>query len=74
MTKMPQAARLPTNGMSEMLLTVRNIAELDQCSVKSVRRAIAAGLLEVVRIGPGGRLLRVTRSIHEAYRRVQQAR
>jgi hypothetical protein len=50
------------------LFTVRKVAELDDCSEKTVRRAIKAGLLEVVRIGPGGRLLRVRPEAHEAYR------
>ncbi len=51
------------------LLTVRDIAELDNCSEKTVRRAIDAGLLEAVRIGPGGRLLRIDPAAHAAYRR-----
>lgn len=50
------------------LLTVKEVAALDQCSEKTVRRAIAAGLLAVVRIGPGGRLLRVDPAAHAAYR------
>ena len=50
------------------LLTVADIAELDQCSEKTVRRAIKAGLLVAVRIGPGGRLLRISRRAHAAYR------
>lgn len=51
------------------LLTIKEIAELDRCSEKTVRRAIKAGLLSVLRIGPGGRLLRIPRDAHEAYRR-----
>ncbi len=54
---------------SEALLTVREIAELDGCSEKTVRRAISAGLLEVVRVGPGGRLVRIEPAAHRAYRR-----
>ena len=50
------------------LLTVKQVAELDNCSEKTVRRAIAAGLLEVVRVGPGGRLLRIDPAAHAAYR------
>lgn len=50
------------------LLTVKDVAELDACSEKTVRRAIAAGLLEVVRIGPGGRLIRIDPAAHAAYR------
>ena len=54
------------------LQTVKEIAILDHCSEKTVRRAIDAGLLQVLRIGPGGRLLRVTKGAHEAYRRTQR--
>ncbi len=45
------------------------VARLDGCSERTVRRAIKAGLLQAIRIGPGGRLLRVTREAHEAYRK-----
>ena len=54
------------------LLTVQEVAELDRCSVKTVRRAIDAGILQALRIGPGERLLRVTRQAHAAYRRAQR--
>lgn len=50
------------------LLTVREVAELDNCSEKTVRRAIAAGQLEALRVGPGGRLLRIDPAAHAAYR------
>lgn len=50
------------------LMTVKTVAELDGCSEKTVRRAIAAGLLEAVRVGPGGRLLRIEPAAHAAYR------
>ena len=53
---------------SEALLTVREVAELDNCSEKTVRRAIEAGLLDVVRVGPGGRLVRIEPAAHLAYR------
>lgn len=52
----------------EPLMTIREVAVLDHCSEKTVRRAIEAGLLEAVRLGPGGRLLRISRRVHEAYR------
>jgi excisionase family DNA binding protein len=54
------------------LLTVRQVAELDNCSEKTVRRAIATGLLEALRVGPGGRLLRVDPAAHAAYRYAQR--
>lgn len=54
-------------------LTVRDVAELDRCSEKTVRRAIAGGMLEASRIGPGQRLLRITREAHARYRRAQRA-
>lgn len=56
----------------EPLLTVKQVAALDGCSEKTVRRAIAAGLLDVVRIGPGGRLLRIEPAAHRAYRRTHR--
>lgn len=55
------------------LLTVRQIADLDGCSEKTVRRAIAAGLLDVVRIGPKGQLVRIEPAAHRAYRRAHRA-
>lgn len=58
----------PNPDWHRPLVTVRDIAELDRCSEKTVRRAIAAGLLEVVRIGPGGRLLRIDPAAHALYR------
>jgi excisionase family DNA binding protein len=57
-----KAERPPT------LLTVKQVAEFDQCSEKTVRRAITAGLLRVQRIGPGGRLIRIDPRDHAAYR------
>ncbi len=60
-------------GAEDVYLTVPEVAERDQCSEKTVRRAITAGLLEAVRIGPGGRLIRVSRKAHEAYRRARGA-
>ena len=57
----------------QQLLTVRQVADLDNCSEKTVRRAIKASLLEAVRIGPGNRLLRIHRAAHERYRRLCSA-
>lgn len=60
---------IPRNTPSpRRLLTVKDVAELDSCSEKTVRRAIEAGLLDVVRLGPGGRLLRIDPAAHAAYR------
>jgi excisionase family DNA binding protein len=50
------------------LLTVKQVAELDQCSEKTVRRAIKDGLLTALRVGPGGRLVRIGPAAHRAYR------
>ncbi len=50
------------------LYTVAEIARWDNVSEKTVRRAISAGLLKVVRVGPGGRLIRVHPTAHLAYR------
>ena len=57
-----------TTKMPRTLLTVKQIAALDNCSEKTVRRAIAGGLLEALRVGPGGRLLRIDPAAHAAYR------
>ncbi|MBV0914220.1 DNA-binding protein [Anianabacter salinae] len=51
------------------LKTVKDIALEDNVSEKTVRRAITAGLLEVIRVGPGGRLIRIHPDAHTAYRR-----
>lgn|GEM_PF-4455556 len=53
---------------AQQLLTVKQVAELDCCSEKTVRRAIDAGLLPALRVGPGGRLLRIDPASHAAYR------
>lgn len=70
--------RLKQNNPSEttigkddrQLLTVRQVAALDSCSKKTVYRAIKAGLLPVIRIGPGGKLIRITKAGHMAYRQM----
>ena len=49
-------------------MTVKDVALLDNCSEKTVRRAIDAGLLEAMRVGPGGRLIRIDPRAHNAYR------
>jgi excisionase family DNA binding protein len=71
MIRMHQTRRM-TNDADEVLLTVQEVAARDRCSEKTVRRAIGAGLLQAVRIGPGGRLLRISRAAHEAYRRAHR--
>ncbi|MFD1344559.1 helix-turn-helix domain-containing protein [Litorisediminicola beolgyonensis] len=53
------------------LLTVKDVARLDQVSEKTVRRAIAEGRLEVRRLGPSGRLIRIDPEAHSRYRRGQ---
>lgn len=59
----------PSNGGdSRQLLTVRQVATLDGTSEKTVRRAIKAGVLHAIRVGPGGKLLRISAAAHKAYR------
>lgn len=60
----------PNGGDSRQLLTVRQVATLDSCCEKTVRRAIKAGLLPVIRVGPGGKLIRITKAAHMAYRQM----
>lgn len=50
------------------LMTIAQVAKQDGCSEKTVRRAITAGLLEVIRIGPGGRAIRASVEAHLLYR------
>jgi excisionase family DNA binding protein len=65
------ATKTSQTRRAEALLTVADVARLDAVSEKTVRRAIAAGLLDVIRPGPGGRLVRIDPQAHEAYRRRQ---
>jgi len=62
----------PLTTEAEVLMSVREVAALDNCSEKTVRRAIDAGLLDAVRVGPGGRLIRIEPSAHRAYRRAHR--
>jgi len=62
----------PLTTEAEVLMSVREVARRDNCSEKTVRRAIAAGLLDVLRLGPGGRLIRIEPSAHRAYRRTHR--
>lgn len=64
---MPQNPNKKTD-QPRQLMTIKKVAELDDCSVKTVHRAISAGLLEVIRLGPGGRLIRIDPAAHAAYR------
>ena len=51
----------------EALLTVSEVAERLNCSSKTVRRLIVTGDLEAVRIGPAGRLVRVSEQALRIY-------
>jgi excisionase family DNA binding protein len=64
------AAKLKTkNDTPDTLLTIRDVAELDQVSVKTVRRAIEQGRLAVMRVGPKEHMIRIHPAAHSAYRR-----
>lgn len=65
-TSANRKSRLPHED--DVLMTVKDVAERDQCCEKTVRRAIDAGILPVVRIGANGRLIRIRKSDHAAYR------
>ena len=54
------------------LKSIKQVAYEDDTSEKTVRRAIDAGLLEVIRLGPKGRILRVHPDAHAAYRRARK--
>ena len=49
-------AEKPFGGLGERLLTVKDVAQFLQCSIRKVQRMIDAGELEAIRIG---RLVRV---------------
>ncbi len=57
----------PPAGKPKPRLTMQDVATRDQCSVKSVRRAIKAGLLEATRIGPSGRSIRISEDAYARY-------
>lgn len=59
----------PKTEHVDRLKTVKQVAAEDNVSEKTVRRAIAAGLLDAIRVGPGGRLIRIHPEAHAAYRR-----
>jgi len=64
-------AKTPNNSTphhAQQLMTVKDVAGVDNVSEKTVRRAISAGLLEVIRVGPGRRLIRISPAAHAAYR------
>ena len=54
------------------LFTVREIAEQDKISEKSVWRDIERGALKVLRMGPSGRIVRVTAEDRKAYRALRR--
>ncbi|MEM1300105.1 MAG: helix-turn-helix domain-containing protein [Pseudomonadota bacterium] len=51
---------MPMNQKTDRLLTVAEVAERLGISPKTVRREIASGALESVRVGPAERLIRVS--------------
>ena len=55
------------------LFTVREIAEQDKVSEKTVWRDIERGALKVLRLGPSERIVRITAEHREAYRALRQA-
>ena len=49
---------MQTLADTRRLLLVDEVAEIARCSSDTIRRAVAAGDLPAVRIGPAGKLLR----------------
>lgn len=71
MTHKPHTPSKPTRDRADegaRLLKVSDVAELDNVSEKTVRRAIDANQLKVIRVGPGKRLIRIHPDAHAAYR------
>lgn len=74
MTHKPHALSKSTRDRADKgarLLKISDVAELDNVSEKTVRRAIDADQLKAIRVGPGRRLLRIHPEDHAAYRRTQ---
>jgi len=65
---MPDKKTNNTDVNASKLLTVKDVARLDQCYETTVRRAIEAELLEVIRIGPGLRMIKIDPASHAKYR------
>ena len=61
-------AHTPSTPTDKPLKTIKQVAAEDQVSEKTVRRAIAAGLLAVIRVGPAKRSIRIHPDAHAAYR------
>tara|TARA_R110002051_G_scaffold237873_1_gene298689 strand:+ start:10525 stop:10734 length:210 start_codon:yes stop_codon:yes gene_type:complete len=55
------------------LLTVQEVAILDHCSEKTVRRAIASDQFRALRVGSGDRLIRFDPTDHKTYRNARFA-
>ena len=69
----PQPKQMTTSLPNDArTLTVKEVADLDRCSEKTVRRAIDEGMLEAMRVGPGKRLLRITPASLSKYRGAQR--
>lgn len=60
--------RKPITPPAKRLMTIKEVAEADNVSEKTVRRAIAAGLLAAIRVGPAKRSIRIHPDAHAAYR------
>lgn len=67
----PSRSRRDHADEGARLLKVSDVAELDNVSEKTVRRAIDADQLKTIRVGPGRRLIRIHPEDHAAYRRTQ---
>ncbi len=66
----PEGSPQPVNQWE--LFTVAEIASEDKTSEKTVRRDIKAGLLEVLRLGKNGRIVRVTAEERLRYRNARR--
>ena len=68
----PQTAKaIKPADQPRTFLTVKQVAAYEQCSEKTVRRAIAAGVLKAIHTGPKGRLVRIDPVAFAAYRQLR---
>lgn len=64
----PKPKAPPVVNPDDVLLTVAEVAALDKVSERSVRDAIKRGELKEVRVGPGRRMVRISKKDHQDYR------
>lgn len=58
---------MQTSKQDSQLLTVDDVSDRLRCSTKTVRRLISKGVLGSIRVGPAGRLVRISEKALAVY-------